>query len=155
MIGDGPLLDDCKKLAEQLGVSDAVAFLGGQPPEVVQQELRSSRCFVQHSVESSNGDCEGTPVSILEAGATGLPSVSTRHAGITDVVIEGETGFLVNERDVDAMAHHILRLVEEPILAKRMGMAAREQILKHFSKEERLGNLWRIIESCIHGQAGR
>ena len=149
MIGDGPLLDDCKKLAEQLGVSDAVTFLGGQPPHVVRQELRSSRGFVQHSVESSTGDCEGTPVSILEAGATGLPSISTRHAGIPDVVIEGETGFLVDERDVDGMAQHILRLVEEPALAKRMGLAAREQIKKHFSKEQRLGNLWRIIESCI------
>jgi len=150
MIGDGPLLDDCKNLAEQLGVSDAVTFLGGQPPDVVRQELRSSRGFVQHSVESSTGDCEGTPVSILEAGATGLPSVSTRHAGIPDVVIEGETGFLVDERDLDGMAQHILRLVDEPALAKRMGLAARAQIEKHFSKEQRLGNLWRIIESCIH-----
>jgi colanic acid/amylovoran biosynthesis glycosyltransferase len=149
MIGDGPLLDDCRKLAKQLGVADAVTFMGAQAPDVVREELRSSRGFVQHSVESSTGDCEGTPVSILEAGATGLPSVSTRHAGIPDAVIEGETGFLVDERDVDGMTRHILRLVEEPALAKRMGLAARHQIQKNFSKEQRLGNLWRIIESCI------
>jgi glycosyltransferase involved in cell wall biosynthesis len=152
MIGEGPLLIGCQELAVELGVADAVTFLGAQPPEVVQRELRSSRGFLQHSVESSNGDCEGTPVSILEAGATGLPSVSTRHAGIPDVVIEGQTGFLVDERDVDGMARHILSLVEDPALAKRMGESARKQIQLHFSKEQRLGNLWRIIESCIRAK---
>jgi colanic acid/amylovoran biosynthesis glycosyltransferase len=149
MIGEGPLLDDCRKLAEQLGISEAVKFLGAQTPEVVRQELKGSRCFVQHSVEASTGDSEGTPVSILEAGATGLPVVSTRHAGIPDVVIEGETGFLVDERDVAGMAQHMLRLVEDPGLARQMGLAGRRQIEMHFSKQQRLGNLWQIIESCL------
>src|SRR3984893_13716667 len=130
----------------------AVTFLGGQPPEGVRQELRRSRCFVQHSVESSMGDSEGTPVSILEAGATGLPVVSTRHAGIPDVVIEGETGFLVDERDVDAMAQHMTRIVEEPGLARELGLAARRRIQQHFAKEQQLGGLWRIIESCIRSR---
>jgi colanic acid/amylovoran biosynthesis glycosyltransferase len=152
MIGEGPLMDECRELAEQLGISDVVTFLGGQGPEVVERELRQSRCFVQHSVESSNGDSEGTPVSILEAGATGLPVVSTRHAGIPDVVIEGETGFLVDERDVDAMAQHMMRIVEEPNLARELGCAARRRIQQHFAKEQQLGSLWRIIESCIQSR---
>ena len=149
MIGEGPLLEECKSLAEQLGISGAVTFLGGQPPEVVRRELRQSRGFVQHSVESSTGDSEGTPVSILEAGATGLPVVSTRHAGIPDVVIEGETGFLVDEWDAAGMARYISRLVAEPALARQLGLAARKRIQQHFSEEQQLGNLWRIIESCI------
>jgi len=151
MIGEGPLLDECRRLAEQLGVSAAVTFLGGQPPEVVRQELRRSRCFVQHSVESSTGDSEGTPVSILEAGATGLPVVSTRHAGIPDVVIEGETGFLVDERDIDGMAQHMLRIAEDPALAARLGQAARKRIADHFSLERTISALWETIESCMNG----
>src|SRR6266850_2559879 len=100
MIGDGPLLDKCRELAVELNVQDVVTFLGAQSPAAVQAEMRSARCFVQHSMEAANGDCEGTPVGILEAGASGLPVVSTRHAGIPDVVIEGETGFLSAEKDV-------------------------------------------------------
>jgi len=152
MIGEGPLMEECRKLSEQLGISGALTFLGGQSPGIVQRELRLSRCFVQHSVESSTGDSEGTPVSILEAGATGLPVVSTRHAGIPDVVIEGETGFLVDERDVDAMARHMMRIVAEPGLARELGLAARRRIQQHFAKEQQLGSLWRIIESCIQSR---
>ena len=111
--------------------------------------LSENNTLTQHSVMSATGDCEGTPVSILEAGATGLPVVSTRHAGIPDVVIEGETGLLVDEHDDTSMAQHMIRLAQEPELAGRMGKAAREHIQKNFSKELRIGNLWSIINSCI------
>ena len=120
MVGDGPLLEACKTLASSLGITDAVTFLGAQQHAFVQAEMRNARCFLQHSVEAASGDCEGTPLGILEAGASGLPVVSTRHAGIPDVVIEGETGFLVNEHDVEGMAEHMFRLLEEPMLAARM-----------------------------------
>jgi colanic acid/amylovoran biosynthesis glycosyltransferase len=149
MIGSGPLLDQCQELSRQLRVDDAVTFLGDQPPSVVQREMRGARCFVQHSVEASSGDSEGTPVAILEAGATGLPVVSTRHGGIPDVVLEGTTGFLVDEGDVDAMASAIVRLLKEPALAGKMGAAARQNIQEHFARELSLKRLWSIIESCL------
>jgi glycosyltransferase involved in cell wall biosynthesis len=149
MIGEGPLLEDCKMLVKELKIDDAVLFLGGQKHSVIEQEMQQARCFVQHSVVSPTGDCEGTPVAILEACATGLPVVSTRHAGIPDVVIEGETGFLVNENDELSMAEHMLQLAQDPSLAGRMGNAARTHIRKNFSKEQRLGNLWTLIDSYI------
>jgi colanic acid/amylovoran biosynthesis glycosyltransferase len=101
MIGDGPLLDACRDLPRGLGVAPAVTFLEAQPHSVIQEEMRNARGFVQHSVEAASGDSEGMPVAILEAGASGLPVVATRHAGIPDAVIEGTTGFLVDEHDVD------------------------------------------------------
>src|SRR5262249_29879937 len=128
MVGEGPLLEACKGLVVQLGITGAVTFLGAQPHAVVQAEMRAARCFVQHSVEAPSGDCEGTPLGILEAGASGLPVVGTRHAGIPDVVIEGETGLLVNEYDVAGMAEAMTKLLEEPLLAGRMGQAARTHI---------------------------
>jgi glycosyltransferase involved in cell wall biosynthesis len=151
MIGDGPLLDACRDLARGLGVASSVTFLEAQPANVIQEEMRSARGFVQHSVEAPSGDSEGMPVAILEAGASGLPVVATRHAGIPDAVIEGTTGFLVDEHDVDGMAERMLRLIEEPALAARLGQAARDHVRAHFSMERSLGRLWAIIERCIAG----
>jgi glycosyltransferase involved in cell wall biosynthesis len=71
MVGTGPLLDSCYDLAIGLGIADRVDFLGPQPPDVVRAELKGARVFVQHSVRARNGDCEGSPVSIAEAAATG------------------------------------------------------------------------------------
>src|SRR5438132_3366189 len=115
--------------------------------------MRRARCFVQHSIVAPSGDSEGTPVSILEAGATGLPVVSTRHAGIPDVVIEGETGFLVDEGDVHGMAEYMLRMIKEPELAGRMGAVAQKHIQENFSRARSLNRLWSIIESCIEAKA--
>jgi glycosyltransferase involved in cell wall biosynthesis len=154
MVGDGPLLNECRELASQLEVAHAVTFLGTQPPSVVQDEMRRARCFVQHSVEASNGDCEGTPVGILEAGASGLPVVSTYHAGIPDVVVDGETGFLVKERDVESMAQRMLQFTRSPLLAGEMGSRARKHIESNFSTEQSLSRLWSIIEACI-AKSGR
>lgn len=153
MIGDGPLLSVCQDLAKALQINHVVTFLGAQPHTVVQEEMRSARAFIQHSVEAASGDSEGTPVGILEAGASGLPVVSTRHAGIPDVVIEGKTGFLVNERDIQGMATYMLQLAQEPTLARELGQTARKHIETHFTMEQSIGRLWSIIESCIHGPA--
>jgi colanic acid/amylovoran biosynthesis glycosyltransferase len=149
MLGDGPLLESSRALASELGVAEAVEFLGAQPHERVREEMRAARCFVQHSVEAPNGDCEGTPVGVLEAGASGLPLVSTRHAGIPDVVEEGATGFLVNEGDVGGMAERMARLADDPALAGHMGRAARRHIAENFSTEQSDRRLWGVIESCI------
>jgi glycosyltransferase involved in cell wall biosynthesis len=111
--------------------------------------MLKARCFVQHSVEASNGDSEGTPVGILEAGASSLPVVATRHAGIPDVVVEGQTGFLVDERDTTAMAAQMLRLAQDSELAARLGSAARLHVERNFSQEQSLDRLWTIIESAI------
>jgi glycosyltransferase involved in cell wall biosynthesis len=154
MIGAGLLLEKCQKLATDLGIEDAIEFLGAQPHSVIMREMQQARCLVQHSVVSPTGDSEGTPVTILEAGATGLPVVSTRHAGIPDVVIEGETGFLVDEHDDASMAEQMVRLAREPELAGMMGRAARTHVQKNFSKQQWIGSLWSIIESCIN-QSGR
>jgi len=152
MVGDGPLLEECRKLARSLGIEGVVEFPGTQPHEKLRQEMHQARCFVQHSVEAASGDSEGTPVGMLEAGACGLPVISTRHAGIPDVVVEGETGFLVDEGDFEGMANHMLDLAREPALAARMGRAARKRMEDHFSLAESILALWKVIESCMNVQ---
>jgi glycosyltransferase involved in cell wall biosynthesis len=149
MVGDGPLLPVCKDLARELELTDAVTFLGSQPHDAVQVEMQQARAFVQHSVEASNGDCEGTPVAILEAGASGLPVVSTRHAGIPDVVEDGRTGFLVDERDVVGMAERMGRLARDPGLTGQLGGEAARHIRANYSMDSRIAGLWRIIRACV------
>jgi len=149
MVGAGPLLGPCQELAHELRIVKAVTFLGVSAHQVVQNEMRLARCLVQHSVVAPDGETEGTPVSILEAGASGLPVVSTRHAGIPDVVLEGETGFLVEERDVSGMAERMLRLAGDPTLAGKMGRMARTWIEAEFSMPKRIGNLRKIIHDCL------
>jgi hypothetical protein len=73
LVGDGERLDSCRSLARDLGIADAVAFTGRLPQAAIAELLRTARCFVQHSVRAPSGDAEGTPVAILEAGASGPP----------------------------------------------------------------------------------
>jgi colanic acid/amylovoran biosynthesis glycosyltransferase len=145
MIGDGELLEACRDLACGLGIGDAVEFIGTQPNDVVAAEMRRARGFVQHSLVAADGNSEGMPVAILEAGASGLPVVSTRHAGIPEVVDDGTTGFLVDERDVEGMAERMERLLAEPGLAGELGRSARRRIEAHFSIGSSISRLWEII----------
>jgi colanic acid/amylovoran biosynthesis glycosyltransferase len=149
MIGDGPLLGACRDLVVGMGLGKSVEFLGTRSPREVQESMRQARGFVQHSVVAADGDSEGTPVAIIEAGASGLPVVATRHAGIPDVVVEGSTGFLVDERDVEGMAGHMIRLARDAELSARLGRAAQERIKAHFSLEANISRLWGVIKSCI------
>jgi len=147
MIGDGSLLGPCQDLARGLGVDEAVVFLGTQPHDVVAEEMRRVRAFVQHSLVASDGNSETMPNSILEASASGLPVVATRHAGIPEAVADGHTGFLVDERDVESMARHMERLVMDPTLAANVGRAGRRRMEEQFSIDSRIARYWEIIRT--------
>lgn len=151
MVGFGPMLESCKVLVRELGIETAVTFLGAAAPDIVQEEMRRARLFVQHSMTAPNGDAEGTPVAVIEAGASGLPVVATRHGGIPDVVVEGSTGLLVDEGDVDGMARQMLRLLEDPEIAGKLGRAARSRVEAAFSMDASIGKLYGIIRDCVHG----
>lgn len=146
-VGDGPLYGPCKRLAQALGLGASVELRGVQSPSQIGELLRTARAFVQHSLEAEDGDSEGTPVSVIEAQMAGLPVVSTRHAGIPDVVVEGETGFLVAEADVDGMSARMLQLAREPEVAGRMGRAARQRALARFTLDRHLSQLAEMIRT--------
>lgn len=149
MIGDGPMLDPCRHLCESLGLQSRVEFTGASSPTEIAARLRTARVFVQHSIVDDDGNAEGTPVSVLEAGATGLPVVSTRHKGIMDVVVQGETGFLVEEGDIERMGEHLLALCDDPALAGTMGQRGRARVIAEFSREPSLARLWRALEHAM------
>jgi glycosyltransferase involved in cell wall biosynthesis len=145
MVGTGELYGVSKHLISSLGLENKIILTGGLPrPEIIKY-LRSSFLYIQHSVIADNGDSEGTPVGIIEAMAAGLSVVSTRHAGIPDVVIENETGFLVDEGDIVQMANHIIALVEDRNLAAKMGANGRQRIVAEYSMDKHIELLNEII----------
>lgn len=148
IVGDGPLLPQAKRTVEKLGLEEAVQFLGVRSRAEVSQLMRNSRAFVQHSIMARDGDSEGLPLAILEAGAHGLPVVSTRHAGIPDAIVEQEHGYLVDEGDVKGMGASMLKLAQDPLLAARMGKNYREQIEAKYSRRISTERLQRILKTA-------
>jgi len=152
MGGHGELLEVCKTLSRTWGIESQVTFLGALRHENVLSLFKRACCFVQHSVVPTYGDSEGTPVTILEAGAAALPVVSTRHAGIQDVVRHGETGFLVEERDVNGMAHYMKTLVENQKLCRDMGASARDHVRTNYSMARHISSINQVISEARRGQ---
>lgn len=156
VIGKGPLLDDCRCLADELGVTEKITFHGARAHEAVFQTLLRARCFIQHSVTAKDGDREGTPVGVMEAMGLGLPVVSTRHGGIVDIIEDGVTGSLVDEFDLDAMTRAMLIYAESPEKAAAVGKAAREWILRNCTMEQSLARLRDIIlQAACNGSPAR
>lgn len=148
MVGHGPLWEACYQLVAALGLQDNVELGGIQSQERIAELLRGSRAFVQHSVVTGDGDSEGTPLAVLEAMATGIPVVATRHAGIADVVAHEQRGLLCAERDVDTMAANMLRLVDDEALAGTMGRAGRTYVEQHHRVEDRIASLQGILDAA-------
>ena len=153
MVGDGPLLGVCRDISQTLGIDHAVTFFGALDHEQIAGEMRRARAFVQHSIVASDGDSEGTPVAILEAGAAGLPVVATRHAGIADVVRRGETGYLVDEGDVAGMAERMIELARDPALAEELGRNAANHIRRYFKMEQSIRRLSRVLEAAARRES--
>jgi colanic acid/amylovoran biosynthesis glycosyltransferase len=141
MIGDGPLLEECKALVKELNVEKQVQFLGRLLPDETFEIMKKSKIFLQHSLTLEDGNKEGTPVAILEAQALGLPVISTKHAGIKDVVIQNETGILVEEGDIDSMSAAIIELANDDDKRKTMGLAAREWVKDHWTSQHHMDKI--------------
>ncbi|GAB4378396.1 MAG: hypothetical protein Kow0075_08270 [Salibacteraceae bacterium] len=102
--GSGPLETELKELTKSLGLESYVEFLGIKSRDEVIALMDKSHVFVHHSITAKNGDQEGIPNVIIEAMAKGMPVLATHHSGIPELVQDGVHGYLVKERDVDALA---------------------------------------------------
>ena len=134
MIGEGKEFHKAKKLARKLKIKVNTSFPGHQPIEIVREYLNKCSVFVQHSVTTSLGHMEGWGVSIAEAASSGLPVIATNHGGIPEQVIDGVTGYLVDECDWKGMGEKMIELACNPELRRKMGLAGRRNI-------ENVGNL--------------
>ena len=151
LAGDGEYLEVTRNIIEGLGIKHCVELPGKIGHDSVARYMQDATAFVQHSLTPrsglSAGDKEGTPVAVMEAMMTGLPVISTRHAGIGEVIRDGETGFLVEERDVQGMASAMAKVAASTAYAQQVGKAAREEALQHFSAKQYIGKLKAILDT--------
>jgi glycosyltransferase involved in cell wall biosynthesis len=109
LAGDGPERAAAERQARELGLEDAVAFLGPKSHDELKLMYNAADWLVVPSIVDRHGETEGMPTVILEAFAAGCPVVGTRVAGIPEFVRDGETGFLAAPKDGDALAAALLR----------------------------------------------
>lgn len=148
-VGAGPLMAGCRRFVRENHLQDAVSFTGTVSHEKIIEYLRRARVFIQHSVTAENGDAEGTPVALLEASAAGLPVVGTRHQGIKEAVVHGETGFLTAEKDTARTADYLAEFLRNPSKADDFGRAGRRRVLTHYDERRSLETLGRILEKAV------
>lgn len=142
--GDGPLLDELANLGAELGIADKVTFTGFLSQNALREQLSAAHGFLHPSELGSDGNQEGVPNSMLEAMATGLPVVATRHGGIPEAVDDGVSGFLIAERDSDAMARAMLQLVADPDRYAALGAAASKAVAERFEQMKQT----EVLERC-------
>jgi colanic acid/amylovoran biosynthesis glycosyltransferase len=135
LIGDGPLRRELEGQAQR--ELRRFRFLGTQSPQVVRKWLDRASVFSVPSVKTSSGSEEGFGMVFAEAQAMGKPVVAFRSGGIPEIVVDGETGFLVPERDWRALANSIGLLLHDERLRKRFGIAGRERMRREFDLAKR------------------
>ena len=146
MIGDGPLMQMCQDLVTTLKLRHCIHLRGKKSHEQVCEAMNEASIFVQHSVEADDGDREGTPVAILEAGACGLPIVATTHGGIPDVIINEKSGLLVDEHDQKAMSRAMIRLLKDTDLRIRLGKSIAARVRAEFKSTDSIDKLFQLLK---------
>jgi colanic acid/amylovoran biosynthesis glycosyltransferase len=120
-------------------------FINGLVDDEMRAVYDRAQIFILPCVQAQDHDQEGIPNVLKEAMATGLPVISTRHSGIPELIHDGIFGFLVPERDVDALAEKCEYLISHPRRCVEMGRAGRKFVEENFeiSKLNReLGELY-------------
>lgn len=142
VIGYGVLREKLEAFARDAGLN--VQFLGPQPPEIVQQYLKAALMLCIPSVRAQDGDSEGLGIVNLEAQASGIPVIGTLHGGIPESVEHGVTGLLSPAGDPEALAESILTLSSDTALRTKMGIAARERMVRQFNLSQQSALLEKI-----------
>lgn len=147
-IGDGPLLDPCKALAQSLGVAQQITFTGALPHDAVRQHLHTTEVFLQHSITAKDGNTEGLPTAIQEALASGCITLSTRHAGIPEAVEDGVNGLLVDEWDEQGFCRRIAQILDTPDRSA-MAAAARATAEAKFDNARGLTRVEEVLSAAL------
>lgn len=140
-VGDGILKDNLKSHAEKLGIPNKVMFLDFR--DDVFNILPIFDVFVLSSLT------EGISLTLLEAMAAALPIVATNVGGNPEVVIDGETGFFVPPKDPEKMAEAIMKILQNPELAKKMGEVGRKRVEEEFSLDRMIKEYEELYEECL------
>ena len=149
--GEGFLRDELKALILELGMDDKIKLLGWCDQDEVRKLFSESHIFILSSVTAESGDQEGQGLVLQESQAVGMPVISTLHNGIPEGVQDGRSGFLVPERDVDALAEKLEYLILHPEVWPKMGRAGRKYVEEHYDIKKLNQQLVKIYEELLSG----
>jgi len=144
LIGDGPLRHELEELATELGIRERVRFPGMQAE--IASYLRSLDVYLMTS------QFEGLPLALLEAMGTGLPIVATRVGGIPEAVTHQVEGWLVPFDDLEGIVAGVATLLDEPAMAREMGVRARARVERDFSVSRMTDRIEVLYERVLDGR---
>lgn len=148
LIGGGELEGRLRSVVRELGIEDQVEFAGILEPARVAERLRGADVALAPSVVAEAGNRESGLLSVKEASASSVVPIGSRHGGIPEIIDDGVTGFLVSERDVEALSDRLIRLFE-PDLRARMGRAARAKMVREYDNVSRVRALEAYYDEAI------
>lgn len=144
IIGDGPLFQKALDLAKRLALDERITLCGNLPPDQVDEHYRDAYMLVMPSLIPESFGLVG-----IEAMAFGKPVVAFASGGITEWLVDQETGFLVERGNVSALADRMCRLLEDEALARQMGERGRERVEHHYREETHIKRLFAIYDEVI------
>jgi glycosyltransferase involved in cell wall biosynthesis len=148
IIGDGQDKTAFEQLTTQLNLDQMITFTGWVVPETIHDYLSIADIFIGPSRISKNGWKEAQGLTFLEAMAANTPVIATRTGGITDYIVDGETGLLVDERSPEAIADAIEKIFSQPDFMKKLTKNAYLKVTEEYSREisaRNFSNLYRQL----------
>ena len=149
IIGDGSEREKLTKLVKRLKLTKRVKFFGQQTSGQVEKELRQANIFLLPSITAPDGDMEGTPVSLMEAMASGLVVVSTQHSGIPELIEDGQNGFLVKEKNIDGLAKTLVEIFNCSPDCLTIAKKARMRVEKDYNVKKLSQQLYQYYQSLL------
>ena len=144
-VGDGPVRRTIEAEVRRLGLASRVRLVGNVPHREVADVVRRCSVFVLHGVVDERGNHDGIPVALMEAMAAGKAVVSTRVSGIPELVEHERTGLLVEERDEEALASAMRRLLLDRDQREALGKAARERVSRDYTLDRCASEMERLF----------
>jgi colanic acid/amylovoran biosynthesis glycosyltransferase len=149
-IGSGKLLSEIQQLVRDLGLESRVDFLPPLSYRELMNVARTHHIFIHPSIHASDGDCEGgAPVVLLDMQASGMPIISTCHCDIPEYVQDRITGFLVEEKDIHALAERIIYLATHGEVWPLMGWQGRDHISRQYNAKTQTEKLEEIYDKVM------
>jgi len=153
IVGEGERRASLERHARELGIAERVDFVGSQTNEAVAALMARTSVLLAPSVVARDGNRESGLIVVKEAAAAGTVPIGTRHGGIPDSIEDGQTGYLVAERDAEHMGERLAQVLSDESLRARLAEAGRRKMEREFDNRKLVAELEDIYDRVAHEPA--